>query len=71
LRNRDRWWPERFAFEGEGGGEGGDVGEIEIGFEFGSVARELGIRWTKWIGSWAICASNCRAESRPWSRQTE
>jgi len=34
-----------FAFEGEGGGEGGDVGEIEIGFEFGSVARELGIRW--------------------------
>ena len=34
-----------FAFEGEGGGEGVDVGEIEIGFEFGSVARELGIRW--------------------------
>jgi len=31
--------------DGEGGGETVDVGEIEIGFEFGSVARELDIRW--------------------------
>ncbi len=29
--------------EGEGGGEAVNVGEIEVGFEFGSVARELDI----------------------------
>ena len=34
-----------FAPEGEGGGEAVDVGEIEVGFEFGSLARELDIRW--------------------------
>ncbi len=34
-----------FALEGEGGGEAVDVGEIVVGFEFGSVARELDIRW--------------------------
>ena len=34
-----------FACEGEGGGEAVDIGEIEVGFEFGSVARELDIRW--------------------------
>ena len=33
-----------FAMGGEGGGEAVDVGEIEIGFEFGGVARELDIR---------------------------
>ena len=32
-----------FAVEGEGGGEAVNVGEIEVGFEFGSVARELDI----------------------------
>ena len=31
--------------DGEGGGETVDVGKIEVGFEFGSVARELDIRW--------------------------
>src|ERR1700682_697124 len=34
-----------FALGGEGGGETVDVGEIEIGFEFGRAARELGLRW--------------------------
>ena len=32
-----------FAGDGEGGSEAVDVGEIEIGFEFGSEARELNI----------------------------
>jgi hypothetical protein len=32
-----------FAIDGEGGGEAVDVWEIEIGFEFSSVARELDI----------------------------
>jgi hypothetical protein len=32
-----------FAIEGEGGGEAVDVGEIEVGFEFGSVAREFDV----------------------------
>ncbi len=34
-----------FAIDGEGGGETVDVGEIEVGFEFGGVAREFNIRW--------------------------
>jgi len=32
-----------FALEGEGGGETVNVGEVEVGFEFGGVARELDI----------------------------
>jgi hypothetical protein len=31
---------EIFVAGGEGGGEAVDVGEIEVGFEFGGVARE-------------------------------
>ena len=33
-----------FASGREGGGKTVDVGEVEIGFEFGGVARELGVR---------------------------
>ncbi len=53
-----------FALEGEGGGETVDVGEIEIGFEFGSVARELDIRWDQMDRQLGNLRENMPGDSR-------
>ncbi len=53
-----------FACEGEGGGETVDVGEIEVGFEFGSVARELDIRWDQMDWQLGKLRENVPCESR-------
>jgi len=53
-----------FAIAGEGGGEAVDVWEIEIGFEFGSVARELDIRWDQMDRQMGYLRENLPGESR-------
>jgi len=53
-----------FAVEGEGGGETVDVGEIEVGFEFGSLARELDIGWDQMNRQLGNLRENVPGESR-------
>src|SRR5467141_4097546 len=52
------------AGEGESGGETVDVREIEVGFEFGSVARELDIGWDQMNGQLGNLRENLPGESR-------
>jgi hypothetical protein len=53
-----------FASGGEGGGEAVDVWEIEVGFEFGSVARELDISWDQMDRQLGNLRENMPGESR-------
>ena len=53
-----------FALGGESGGETVDVGEIEAGFEFGGVARELDIRWDQMDGQLGHLRKKMPGESR-------
>jgi len=49
---------------GEGGGEAVDVGEIEIGFEFGGVACEVDIRWDQMDRQLGNLRENMPGDSR-------
>ena len=53
-----------FALDGEGGGETVDVGEIEVGFEFGSVARQLDISGDQMDRQLGNLRENMPGESR-------